>query len=64
MAPIDFGYKWPSVKQRGQLAQLASAACELGLLAIASSCLCGAALTLLVLGLPRQAIVCLREVLR
>jgi hypothetical protein len=53
-----------SVKYSGQLAQLSSCALRLGFLAASASILCGAALTLLVIGFPRQAVVCLREVLR
>jgi hypothetical protein len=43
---------------------LASTALRLGILAASASILCGAALTLLIIGFPRQAVVCLREVIR
>lgn len=52
------------VKAHGQLAQLASAAARLGLLAAAAWCLFLVALTLLVMGMPRSAFVCLREACR
>ena len=54
----------PLVKGRGQLAQLASASARLGLLACSAACLFCVALTFLVMGLPRHAVIALREVLR
>lgn len=59
-SPVKFG----SVKYSGQLAQLTSVALRLGILAASSLSLCCVALTLLVIGFPRQAVVCLREILR
>lgn len=53
-----------SVKYSGQLAQLTSVALRLGILAASVLSLCGAAATLLVIGFHRQAVVCLREVVR
>lgn len=53
-----------SVKYPGQLAQLTSVALRLGILAASALVLCGVALTLLVIGFPRQAFVCLREIVR
>lgn len=53
-----------SVKYSGQLAQLTSVALRLGILAASALVLCGVAMTLLVIGFPRQAVVCLREVVR
>jgi hypothetical protein len=52
------------VKYSGQLAQLTSVALRLGILAASALFLCGVALTLLVIGFPRQAVVCLREIVR
>lgn len=53
-----------SVKYSGQLAQLTSCALRLGILAASTSVLLSVALTLLVIGFPRQAVVCLREAVR
>ena len=63
MAP-DSSLFCGTVKYSGQLAQLASVALRLGILAASSLALCGVALTLLVIGFPRQAVVCLREIVR
>jgi hypothetical protein len=43
---------------------LTSVALRLGILAASALFLCGVALTLLVIGFPRQAVVCLREIVR
>lgn len=55
---LDIPAKIRGVKYAGQLAQLSS---RLAYLAFAAA-LCGVALTFLVIGLPYQALVCMREV--